>query len=87
VILQWQDNPQLNVVKKSDAELSLEKQFYALFPKAQLTKLTLNYVQELQNEDEYTESAKLYLEFSSPYNAYQTNNILSEWKGVIEEYL
>jgi hypothetical protein len=27
------------------------------------------------------------LEFSSPYNAYQTNNILSEWKGVIEEYL
>lgn len=87
IILQWQDNPQLNAVKKTDAELKLEKQFYALLPKAQLTKLTLNYVQELQNEDEYAETAQLYLEFTSPYNISQTKNVLSEWKDVIKEYL
>lgn len=87
IVFQWQDNPELNTVKKNQAEIDLEKQFYALFPKAELWNLELKYTQILQDEETYIDQAELYLEFKSPYSPYQTNNVISEWKNVVKEYL
>ena len=87
IVLQWQTNPELNHVEKTQAEIDLEKQFYELFPGADLNKLSVDYSQKLQWEDEYTESADVYIEFTSPYNTTRTKDILSKWKLVIEKYL
>lgn len=87
VVLQWQDNPELNVVKKSEAEINFEKQFHTIMPKAELIKLSFDYIHELKDDENFEEQAALYLEFKSPYTTYQTKNILDEWQKVIKEYL
>lgn len=86
IILQWQENPQLSVVKKTETELDLEKQFYAMFPLAQLTNLSVKYLEKTV-DDEVVDYAELYVEFYSPYSSYQTAKLLSDWKIVVEEYL
>lgn len=86
IILQWQENPQLSVVKKTETELDLEKQFYAMFPLAQLTNLSVKYLEKTV-DDEIVDYAELYVEFYSPYSSYQTAKLLSDWKIVVEEYL
>lgn len=86
IILQWQENPQLSVVKKTETELDLEKQFYAMFPLAQLTNLSVKYLEKTV-DDEVVDYTELYVEFYSPYSSYQTAKLLSDWKIVVEEYL
>ncbi len=87
IVLQWQDNPELNIVKKSEAEINFEKQFHTILPKAELNKLSFDYVHEIKDDESLEEQATLYLDFKSPYTSYQTKQIISEWKKVIEEYL
>lgn len=89
VVLQWQDNlekQEIELVEKSQAEIDLEKQFYALFPKWELTVLSLNYLEKVQ-DDSYVDYAELKLEFKTPYSAYKTRETISEWKNVIEMFL
>lgn len=87
IVLQRQTNPELSRVEKTQAEVDLEKQFYLLFPDGVLNKLSVDYSQQLQNEDEYVESAEIYIDFDSPYTTYKTKDILSKWKQAIEKYL
>lgn len=89
VILQWQDNlekVETELIEKSQAEIDLEKQFYALFPKWELSVLSLNYLEKVQ-EESYVDYAEVTLEFKTPYSAYKTRQTISEWKNVIEIYL
>lgn len=89
VILQRQDNlekQEVELIEKSQAEIDLEKQFYALFPKAELSILSLSYLEKVQDES-YVDYAEIMLEFKTPYSAYKTKQTLSEWKNVIEVYL
>lgn len=89
VILQWQENlekQEIELVEKSQAEIDLEKQFYALFPKWELTVLSLNYLEKVQ-DDSYVDYAELKLEFKTPYSVYKTRETILEWKNVIQMFL
>lgn len=88
LVLQWQDNlqKQEEIIEKSQAEIDLEKQLSVLFKWWEILYFDLDYLERVQDEV-YEKYAQLTLEFSTPYSAYKTKQILSEWKELIKEYL
>jgi len=89
LVLQWQDNLQKQeeeIIEKSQAEIDLEKQFSLLFRWWEVSYFDLDYLERV-NDEEYEKYAQLNIEFMSPYSAYKTRQILSEWKELIKDYL
>ena len=89
LILQWQDNLQKQdeeVIEKSQAEIDLEKQLSVLFKWWEISYFDLDYLERVQDE-EYEKYAQLTIEFTTPYSAYKTRQMLSEWKELVKNYL
>ena len=89
LVLQWQDNLQKQeeeIIEKSQAEIDLEKQFLLLFRWWEVSYFDLDYLERV-NDEEYEKYAQLTIEFKTPYSAYKTRQILSEWKELIKDYL
>ena len=89
LVLQRQDNLQKQeeeIVERSQAEIDLEKQFSLLFKWWEISLFDLEYLERVQDE-EYEKYAQLTIEFSTPYSAYKTKQILSWWKDLVKEYL
>jgi hypothetical protein len=75
-----------NIVERSQAEIDLEKQFLLLFKWWEISLFDLEYLERVQDE-EYEKYAQLTIEFTTPYSAYKTKQILSWWKDLVKEYL
>ncbi len=89
LVLQRQDNLQKQeeeIIERSQAEIDLEKQFSLLFKWWEISLFDLEYLERVQDE-EYEKYAQLIIEFTTPYSAYRTKQILSEWKDLVKEYL
>jgi len=89
LVLQWQDNLQKQeeeIVERSQAEIDLEKQFSLLFTWWEISLFDLEYLERVQDE-EYEKYAQLTIEFTTPYSAYKTKQVLSWWKDLVKEYL
>ena len=89
LVLQRQDSLQKHeeeMIEKSQAEIDLEKQFSVLFKWGEVSYFDLDYLERV-NDEEYEKYAQLTIEFRTPYSAYRTRQILSEWKDVVKEYL
>ena len=89
LVIQWQDNLQKQneeIIEKSQAEIDLEKQFSLMFKWWEISKFNLDYLERV-NDEEYEKYAQLTIEFTTPYSAYKTKQILSWWKDLVKEYL
>lgn len=89
LVLQWQDNLQKQeeeIIERSQAEIDLEKQFSLLFKWWEVSYFDLDYLERVTDE-EYEKYAQLTIEFTTPYSAYKTKQILSWWKDLVKEYL
>lgn len=89
LVLQWQDNLQKqeeDIIERSQAEVDLEKQFSSLFKWGAVSYFDLDYLDRVQDE-EYEKYAQLTIEFTTPYSAYKTKQVLSGWKDLVKEYL
>jgi hypothetical protein len=85
LIIQWQGNEWQSEKKHTEEELSIQSQFYAMFPNSKLNYITVDSLTKEVNWENH-EYVYIDIDFTTPKSSLKTKNLLKGWKTVLEQY-